>query len=106
MATQSRGHGTVRTRTVKVYGFDPAARRQTAYTIATDTRDSHSGGTHMKMMRVTAAALALAVVGGVAYLAKDREPTGGRMADAAQKFVDGLTAEQKAKAVFGFDDKE
>jgi hypothetical protein len=60
----------------------------------------------MKMMRVTAAALALVVVGGVAYLAKDREPTGSRMADAAQKFVDGLTAEQKAKATFAFDDKE
>jgi hypothetical protein len=60
----------------------------------------------MKMIRVAAAVLALAAVGGVAYLAKEKESAGGRMADAAQKFLDGLTAEQKAKATFAFDDKE
>lgn len=60
----------------------------------------------MKMIRVAAAVLALAAVSGVAYLAKEKEPAGSRMADAAQKFLDGLTADQKAKATFAFDDKE
>ena len=60
----------------------------------------------MKMIRLAAAVLVLAAVGGVAYWAKDREPAGGRMADAAQKLLDGLTPEQKTKATFAFDDKE
>jgi hypothetical protein len=63
-------------------------------------------GIIVKMIRVMTAVVVLAAVGGVAYMAKEKEPAGGRMADAAQKFLDGLTAEQKAKATFGFDDKE
>jgi hypothetical protein len=60
----------------------------------------------MKMIRVAAAVLALAAVGGVAYLAKEKEPAGGRMADAAQTFLQGLSVQQRAKAMFAFDDEE
>src|SRR5262245_35398639 len=70
----------------------------------------------MKLVRM---ALALAVVLGVAGVAlvgqwlgrlgsadKPAEPAGVKMTDAAQKFLDTLTAEQKGKAVFDFDSKE
>src|SRR5262249_39923498 len=66
----------------------------------------HPRGILMKLIGMMASAAMLATLGGVAYLAKEKEPAGGRMADAAQKFLDSLTAEQKAKATFTFDDKE
>src|SRR3954471_507200 len=70
----------------------------------------------MKLIRMT---LGLTVVLGgaaVAYVGQrlarlssadpPAEATGAKMADAAQKFVETLTADQKAKAVFEFDSKE
>jgi hypothetical protein len=50
----------------------------------------------------------LVVVGlaGVAYVSQENEPAGAKMTAAAEKFLDGLTKEQKAKTVFAFDDKE
>src|SRR5690348_12427517 len=53
--------------------------------------------------------LALAVVlgvAGVAYVSQEKEPADARMTTAAEKFLDGLTKEQKAKTAFAFDDKE
>jgi hypothetical protein len=43
---------------------------------------------------------------GVAYVARDVEPPGTQMAGVAEKFVEGLTPEQKKKAVYDFDSKE
>ncbi|HEV3260813.1 MAG TPA: DUF3500 domain-containing protein [Gemmataceae bacterium] len=60
-------------------------------------------------MRLSRSLLALVLVGllaGVAYVAQRAEPTGAKMAHAADKFLDSLTDEQKAKATFSFDDKE
>lgn len=60
----------------------------------------------MKMLRLLAAlALVMGLVG-VAYVGQVTEPTGVKMTTAAQKFLETLTAEQKAKATFAFDDKE
>jgi hypothetical protein len=42
---------------------------------------------------------------GVAYVSQANEPSGVKMANAADKFLAGLTTEQKAKAAFAFDDK-
>src|SRR3954453_8180475 len=60
-------------------------------------------------MRLGRLLLALAVtvsLCGVAYVAQLVEPAGDKMTTAAEKFLDGLSAEQKAKATFAFDDKE
>jgi hypothetical protein len=46
------------------------------------------------------------VLAGVAALSKEGEGAGERMAGAAGKIVDGLSREQKAKALFAFDDRE
>jgi hypothetical protein len=52
-------------------------------------------------------ALGLAVsVAGVAYVAQRAEPPGLRMVAAAEGFAQGLTADQKTKAIFPFDSKE
>jgi hypothetical protein len=57
-----------------------------------------------KRMLLAGALLAcLAVVGAVS---KEGEAVGERMAAAAGKLADSLSAEQKAKALFSFDDKE
>jgi hypothetical protein len=48
----------------------------------------------------------MSCLAGAAYLAREAEGPGLRMTGAAEKFVASLTKEQKAKAVFGFDDKE
>jgi hypothetical protein len=48
----------------------------------------------------------MACLGGTAYLAREAEGPGVRMAAAAEKFLAGLDAKQKAKAAYAFDDKE
>ena len=60
------------------------------------------------MKRLRSLALAAVAVGGFVSLAlvgQTPAPTGGRMADAAKKFLGGLTADQRKKATFPFDDK-
>lgn len=60
----------------------------------------------MKRMRVLLSLLALALVVGAAYVAQATETAGAKMAAAGGQFVATLTADQKAKAVFAFDDPE
>jgi hypothetical protein len=55
---------------------------------------------------VLLALAAAAVLVGLAYVNQATEPAGARMATAAQKFLDSLKDDQKAKAVFKFDDAE
>ncbi|HLJ92384.1 MAG TPA: DUF3500 domain-containing protein [Gemmataceae bacterium] len=60
----------------------------------------------MKLMRMALALTLLGVLAGVAYVRQAHEPAGSKMASAADKLLTSLTAEQKAKATFAFDDKE
>src|SRR5262245_27060467 len=60
----------------------------------------------MKLLRMFAALVLMVVLVGVAYVGQSSESTGVKMTSAAQKFLDTLTADQKAKATFAFDDKE
>jgi hypothetical protein len=60
----------------------------------------------MKLLRVLLAATVVAAVAGVAYVQQNTESAGVRMAEAAQKWVNSLSAEQKAKALFDFDNEE
>src|SRR4051794_37332861 len=53
--------------------------------------------------------LALVIVGGLAgaaFLAREAEGPGLKMTSAAEKFLTGLKADQKAKAAFDFDSDE
>jgi hypothetical protein len=52
------------------------------------------------------ALVVVAALAGVAYVRQANEPAGSRMANAADKFLASLTAEQKAKALIDFNDKE
>jgi hypothetical protein len=60
----------------------------------------------MKLTRILLALSALAVAGSVAWVAQQTEPPGLTLTNAAQHFLDSLTADQKAKATFSFDSKE
>ncbi len=60
----------------------------------------------MRLSRMLLALTLLAGLAGVAYVRQANEPAGSKMANAAEKLLASLTAEQKAKAVFDFDDKE
>jgi hypothetical protein len=60
----------------------------------------------MKLHRMLLVVVAVASLAGLAYVSQLAEATGGKMADAAEKFLDTLTPEQKKKATFAFDDKE
>jgi hypothetical protein len=60
----------------------------------------------MKLLRILLALMLVALVVGAAYVGQATETPGLKMADAAEKFLDGLTPEQKAKATFAFDDQE
>jgi hypothetical protein len=60
----------------------------------------------MTLQRMLLGLVLLGGLVGAAYVAQGNEPTGAKLATAAEKFVAGLTPEQKAKAVFAFDDKE
>lgn len=48
--------------------------------------------------------IAIGAVAGIALVAQQAQPTGGKMAEAANKFLATLPAELKAKAAFKFDD--
>jgi hypothetical protein len=60
----------------------------------------------MKLYRVGFALVALATLVGIAYVGQAVESSGARMTSTAQRLVDSLNDEQRAKAVFSFDDKE
>ena len=60
----------------------------------------------MKLVRLLLAPVAVGLLAGVAYVAQVSSPAGVRMTDAAARFLDGLTAEQKAKAIFPVDSPE
>lgn len=60
-------------------------------------------------MKLVCGLLAVAVLGllaGVAYVSQLAEPAAAKMVRAAEKLVASLTAEQKAKASYDFDDRE
>lgn len=60
----------------------------------------------MKLVRMALALTATLALVGVAYVSQQPETPATGMAAAAQKFVASLTAEQKKKALYGFDDPE
>jgi hypothetical protein len=60
----------------------------------------------MKLLRTVLAAALLVGMAGVAYVSQEGGSAGVRMADAAQKWLNSLSAEQKAKAMFDFDNQE
>ncbi|MFO0807319.1 MAG: DUF3500 domain-containing protein [Gemmataceae bacterium] len=60
----------------------------------------------MKLARFGVAMSAFVVVAGVAAIAQVSATAGLKMADAAKKYLDGLTAEQRAKGAFSFDSPE
>jgi hypothetical protein len=60
----------------------------------------------MKLTRVILSLVLMAVLVGLAYVGQATESTGTKMADAAEKFLDSLTPEQRDKAAFAFADKE
>lgn len=60
----------------------------------------------MKLSRLLAATLAVVVFASVALVAQNVSTTGPSMAAAAQKLLASLTADQRAKAAFPYDDPE
>jgi hypothetical protein len=60
----------------------------------------------MKIFRLVGSLFFVMVLAGVAYVSPGNESSGLRMADAAEHFLGQLTAEQRAKATFAFDDRE
>src|SRR5262245_10376239 len=60
----------------------------------------------MKLLRLLLTLSAFAGLVGVAYVGQATEPAGAKMTTAAEKFLEALSADQKAKATFAFDDKE
>jgi len=60
----------------------------------------------MRLLRMLLALALVAGLAGVAYVRQANEPAGSKMANAADKLLASLTAEQKAKAALTFDDKE
>src|SRR5262249_58357739 len=64
------------------------------------------GGTRMRLHRALLAALAAAFLVGVVLVAQTTETAAAKMADAADRLLTSLDKDQKARAAFGFDDKE
>jgi uncharacterized protein DUF3500 len=60
----------------------------------------------MKLSKIAFGGLALASFTGLALLAQQATAPGTEMVEAAQKFLAGLSDEQKGKAIFDFDSKE
>src|SRR5947209_13803531 len=60
----------------------------------------------MQLTRMALALLALIVVAGLGYVARQAHSPGPDMATAAQTFLGSLTAEQKAETVYPFDSPE
>jgi hypothetical protein len=60
----------------------------------------------MTVGRVLLASVLIGFLASVAYVAQVTEPSGAKMAAAAERFLEGLSPEQRTRAVFSFDDKE
>jgi hypothetical protein len=60
----------------------------------------------MKSLRILLAPAAFVAVAAVATWGQVNNATGSRMTDAARHFLDGLTADQRSKAVFAVDSSE
>ncbi|MBY0229478.1 MAG: DUF3500 domain-containing protein, partial [Gemmataceae bacterium] len=60
----------------------------------------------MTPKRFLLGAAVLACLAGLAFVAKEAEGPGPKMADAASRLLDSLDDKQKAKALLGFDDKD
>jgi hypothetical protein len=60
----------------------------------------------MKLLRVLLALMTLLVLAGLAHVRQVNEPPATRMAAAADQLFASLTAEQKGRAAFAFNDKE
>src|ERR1700730_12701542 len=60
----------------------------------------------MTVGRVLLASVLVGSLAGVAYVAQVTEPSGAKMAAAAERFLDELSPEQRTKAVYPLDDKE
>jgi hypothetical protein len=60
----------------------------------------------MKLTRLLLSLVLMAVLVGLAYVGQATESSGTKMANAAEKFLDSLSQEQRDKATFAFDDKE
>jgi hypothetical protein len=60
----------------------------------------------MRLFRTTLALTSAVVLVGVAYVGQSKETAGTRMSAAAKKLLESLSAEQREKATFAFDDKE
>jgi Protein of unknown function (DUF3500) len=60
----------------------------------------------MRLSRMLLALGLLSGLAGVAYVRQANEPAGSKMANAAERLLASLSAEQRAKATFAFDDKE
>jgi hypothetical protein len=60
----------------------------------------------MKLARLMLALALVAALSGVAYIGQVTEPSGAKMAVAAERFLDALSPQQWAKANLAFEDKE
>lgn len=60
----------------------------------------------MKAVRLLLVLASVVLLAGIAWVAQQAEPPGFRMVVAARRFLDLLTAEQRAKACFPFDSPE
>jgi hypothetical protein len=60
----------------------------------------------MKALRIMLAVVVVGALAGLAYVAQQAEPAGVKMVTAANKFLDSLSKEQRARATFDFDSKE
>lgn len=60
----------------------------------------------MKLKQLLCVGIVAAGLVGAACLSKESDTSGVRMTDAAAKLVESFNADQKGKALFGFDDKE
>src|SRR5262245_60876955 len=60
----------------------------------------------MKLSRMTLAVVATATLAGVAFVGQEKDTAGTKMAAAAQKFLNSLSAEQREKATYDFENKE
>jgi hypothetical protein len=59
-----------------------------------------------KLSRMLLALTLVVGLAGVAYVRQENEPSGAKMTRAAEQFLAALGGDQKAKAVYDFDDKE
>ncbi len=60
----------------------------------------------MKSTRLCVALAMLMAMAGLAYVGQQSEPAGAKLVVAAQRFLDGLDADQKSRTLFKFDSEE